>query len=175
MTPSADTLAGDVAVEQMLLQDGEIIILSIKPSPWYVLLVSLPVLVASAVTVAVAAACNRFGLLTTVHPVIYAVATVCMVGRLVAAGVQWMGVRYVLTNHRMLRLRTFLSTAVYEVPLTLIDRAAVGVSMPERLVGVGSVCYLDENGKPFGAVWLCLADPHEVCAAANEAIDRYRQ
>jgi hypothetical protein len=175
MTPSADTLAGDVAVEQMLLQDGEIIIMSIKPSPWYVLLVSLPVVVASTVTAAAAAVCNRFGLLTAAHPLIYALAAMCIAGRLVVAAVQWMGVRYVLTNHRMLRLRTLLSTTVYEVPLQLIERAAVGVSMPERLVGVGSVCYLGENGKPFGAVWLCVAEPHEVCAAANEAIARYRQ
>ena len=51
MTPSAQggaTAIDDVTVEEKLLQDGEIVVLSIKPSGWFVLQISSPVWVLAA-------------------------------------------------------------------------------------------------------------------------------
>jgi hypothetical protein len=176
MTPSAQpagpAVITDVAVEQKLLQDGEIIILSIRPSPWYVLIVSAPVVALAGVVIGAIMIGRALGEWEG-HRMAYWIALAVAVLRLAVACAQCMGIRYVLTNHRVLRLRTLLTTTVYELPLGEIARARVSASAADRLVGVGEIVFESNGQRAFEGVWTCVADPASVAETVNQTIHRY--
>jgi len=176
MTPTAPTeavVADDVAVEQMLLQDGEIVVLSLRPSPWYVLLVSAPVVVLAGLVAAVAALVQAAGMGWGDRSV-YLVCAVVAGLRVVVACVQCVGLRYVLTSRRILRLRTLLSTSAIQFPLELVEQANVAAGVGERLLRVGDMVFVDREGRPFSEGWRCVSQPAEVGDLINETIRRYR-
>lgn len=170
--PAESTVVTDVAIEQMLLQDGEIIILSIRPSPWYVLIVSAPVVVLAALVIGAIALGRALGEWDGQRTV-WGIALAAAVLRLAVACVQCMGIRYVLTNHRVLRLRTLLTTTVYELPLSEIARASVSAGTPDRLMGIGEVVFESNGGQACEGVWPCVADPASVAETVNQTISRY--
>ncbi len=171
----AAALIDDIAVEDKLLQDGEIVVLSIKPSPWFVVWISLPVFLTAAAAAAGAALAERWGLLTHSATVYWACsAAAAAAARLVVSVGQWMSVRYVLTNLRVLRLRTFISAGVSELPLSSLTEAAVAAGPPQRLVGVGDIAFLDRQGRIYEGLWACVTRPRDICQVVNETIRRYR-
>ena len=177
MSPAGPTNAvalGDVAVEQKLLADGEVILLSIKPSRWFVLLTSLPVGVLAAFIAGGAAVAQHFGSLPDEYEIVYVLGAAAVLVRLVAACVQWLGLRYVLTDRRILRLRTLPATTVFELPLSVVTEAGVSASPPEKLFRCGSVVFLDGDRRTFDVAWVCVAGPRQVARTVDEAIERYR-
>ncbi|HDZ20847.1 hypothetical protein LCGC14_0125200 [marine sediment metagenome] len=177
MTPSAQGGAAaidDVTVEEKLLQDGEIIVLSIKPSGWFVLQISSPVWVLAVLVAAAVAGAQSLGVMSVGHRLTYLLLAAVATLRLVVACVQWVGIRYVLTNHRLLRLRTLATTTIYELPLKIVHEAAASASAPQRLLGVGDVVFLDERSRPFEGVWVCVAGPADVAETVNQTLRQYR-
>lgn len=165
----------DVPVEAKLLADGEIVILSIKPSPWFVLLSSAPVLILAAAIAAGTVIAQQAQVLPDKYRAVYLLAAAVACVRLAAACVQWLGLRYVLTDRRILRLRTLPATTVFELTLDVISEAAPSVSLPARLLRVGDVAFLDERGRPFGVAWVCVANCRTICGTINQAIQRHRR
>ena len=177
MTPSAQggaAVIDDVTVEEKLLQDGEIIVLSIKPSGWFVLQTSSPVWVLAALVAAALAGAQGLGVLSAGHRLTYLLLAAVATLRLVVACVQWAGIRYVLTNHRMLRLRTLATTTIYELPLKMVHEAAASASAPQRVLSVGDVVFLDEQSRPFEGVWVCVAGPADVAETVHQTLRQYR-
>ena len=172
--PTNAAAVGEVAVEQKLLADGEVILLSIKPSRWFVLLASLPVVVLAAFIAGGAALAQNVGSLPEKYEIVYVLSAAAVLVRLVAACVQWLGLRYVLTDRRILRLRTLPATTVFELPLDAVDKAGVSATPPEKLVGCGSVVFLAADGGAYGVTWVSVANPQQVAAAVDDAIERYR-
>ena len=177
MTPSAQPAGPvaitDVALEEKLLQDGEIIILSIRPSPWYVLIVSAPVLVIAGLVIGATSLGRALGEWDG-QRMVWWIALAAAVLRLAVACVQCMGIRYVLTNHRVLRLRTLLATTVYELPLSDIAQARVAAAVIDRLIGVGEIVFENDKGHVYEGVWPCVGDPVSVAETVNQAVGRYR-
>jgi hypothetical protein len=173
--PSDAAALGDVAVEQKLLADGEVILLSIKPSRWFVLLTSIPVVVLAAFVAGGAAAAQYAGSLPEKYEIVYILSAAAVLVRLVAACVQWMGLRYVLTDRRILRLRTLPATTVFELPLEVVAEAGVSASPPEKLVGCGSVVFLGEDRRSVGVAWVSVANPRQVARTVDEAVERHRR
>ena len=97
----SQTLVAAQFVPAGVIQSGEIIILALKPSSWYVLMISMPLLVA-AIVVSALASISRFYSLAGYETWVYSLAVALCLGRLTIACWQWLGKTYILTNCRVL-------------------------------------------------------------------------
>jgi len=164
-----------------LLRDGEIIILAIKPSLWYVPLVSWPVLaVAVLLPLVIHAAGRMFHVETPVN--VAAVTTICAaaaVARLCAAMYQWTARLYVLTNLRIMRVRGLVQFDVFDCPLAKIRQVVATAMLIERPLGLGSLVF-ELKGEADGIAsaaaqehsWIHVARVQEVHAIVSQTIGR---
>jgi len=192
MSPSAEPASGRAEVSAHLvpanlLGDGEVVILAIKPSNWFVLIVSLPVLASAAVVAAAAYLVDRHHVPTPEHAIFF-LAALAATARVAAGCWQWLGRTYVLTNLRVVVVRGLLSVRVTSADLAGLDEAVLAPSLPERLLGVGSIyCLPRRSGgggsdarKAFSAAraavsWSTVAGPREVQEVLDDAIRRARR
>jgi uncharacterized membrane protein YdbT with pleckstrin-like domain len=163
-----------VGVPARLLADGEIVILAIKPSGWFILLHSLPML-AGAVVVAAAVWCFKgrlFGPPATQTAVLTACTTVACAAVLLS-GLGWMSRLYVLTDRRVLRVHGLLREKVCHCPLRELAEVTLAASALERLLGIGSL-YFRRSAGPEAMDWLHIARCAEVRQIVTDAINRAR-
>jgi uncharacterized membrane protein YdbT with pleckstrin-like domain len=176
MAPSAEPAAISsplaVAVPARLLEDGEIVILAIKPSGWFVVLSSFPVLVAAAAVAAVVHFTGEFLGSQATQRAVLALCVVAACVRVLVGALQWMSRLYVLTDRRVIRVRGVLHEEVCQRLLRQIANVTLAASAPERLMGVGSL-YLDVAGGAAGSIdWTYLARPGEVRQIVADAVSR---
>jgi len=156
------------------LQDGEVIILAIRPSGWFVLLTAWPVLAAAACVALVG------GVLAALLPAMVAkemVLLICLavaVVRLLAGCLQWSNRLYVLTNRRALRIRGGLRADVMEVRLKNVAETHLAVSRLERLFAVASLVFEPADPSRPALPWIHIAGGEDVQQIADEAIRRAR-
>jgi uncharacterized membrane protein YdbT with pleckstrin-like domain len=179
MSPSADsanpTAQAEVSSAEQILQGGEEIILAIKPSPWFVVLVSWPVLLTAAVVAAAAyGAVEGLGAALPRRAIYLLCAAGAMV-RIVVASLQWMARLYMLTNLRVVRIRGVLQADIRIHLLQRIQRTHCTASPAERVVGVGTVSFEVPEEQPADSAWVHVSRPREVEEAVNQAIRRSRQ
>jgi hypothetical protein len=156
-----------------ILQDGEVVILILKPSLWFLVLSSL--------RFAGVASIFLLWLLLSTNPskaqeVAYSEAAVVIVAsRLVWATLHWMGRFYILTDLRILRLGGVFSIELFDCPLRKVARTRVIVSTPERLVRTGSIEIVPQEGSWALGNWQTIDQPREVHEQVVAAINRARQ
>ena len=108
--PLATPLASLLTRHQ--LRDGEVILLVLKPSVWFILLVSLRFVAA----VMIAAIAARLWLHANTHFCMDGT-VFCIAGRLMFATAAWFGRLYVLTDQRVLRITGVLNVEICDCPL----------------------------------------------------------
>ena len=155
-----------------LLDGGEIVILAIKPSLWYIPMSAFR-WIASGVLMAFAAR------LPWVSPHIAGwlnfIAFWAIVVRLGWAILQWATRLYVLTNRRVMRLRGVFNVELFQCALTRIQAVHLTASLPERLVRTGTITIQTAGalGAAGGsATWRVIARPLDVHQKLSEAIHR---
>jgi len=181
MSPTAEPAsapgAAEASVPERLLGDGEVVILSIKPGAFFVLLASLPVLASAAVVLAgtlVLTEVLGFDLAVPPHVVVLFCAAAGL-GRVGIAGFQWAGRLYVLTNLRVIRLAGVIRADVNECPLKRIFRVELSSGPGERLAGLGTLAFATaQDGAGAAIEWSCVARPEEVLEIVNETVRRSR-
>jgi hypothetical protein len=157
------------------LEDGEVVLLAVKPSRWFVLLVSWPVVLAAAAITA-----GAYVLAGSVDWEVNtrAVGLVCTAAactRVTFACLQWLGRQYILTNRRVMRLRGAFHEELTQCRLKDLVSVHLAISSPEHLLGTGSVLFERADQRPAGDLhWIHLADPKEVHRAVCEAWTRAR-
>jgi len=179
MTPSAEpaseqTQAPTSLVPARLLQDGEIIILAIKPSNWFVLIGSLPWL-GSAAVVAVFAYVVSLWHASAHQEVIWSLCAAAVLVGMVAACWQWLGRTYVLTNRRIIAIRGLLRVQWVAAELTDVEEVTPAAALPERLVGTGSIFCLTGPDRSTAVAWNTISRPGEVHEIILDAIDRAKR
>ncbi len=202
--PSAPpAVAPPAALAAGILNDGELILLAVRPSLWYILLVSWPVLAGLAIVAAAAWALDRGGIWDLPLRDMASFLSVVALGRLVWAMGQWLGRMYVLTNRRVLWILGMLRVQVHQCSLLRIQEVCLTGSRPERIVGVGTLAFVlrerpsapppaapaDNTGGPTDAspedpdvlapdiplpAWTTLSRPREIQQAIEHAIHRVR-
>ncbi len=155
-----------------VLPESELIILLLKPSPWYIVLSSLRF---TAVVAICAMAAVLYDEKVPGHVTTYVnVAVLAVVVRLMWATLQWMGRYYVLTDVRLLSLSGVFRVDVYDCPLRRIARTRVLVTLKDRLFRVGSIEIIPSADElPIG-LWQTVARPHWVNDQIQSAISRTR-
>jgi hypothetical protein len=177
--PSADptsqpTIAAPATAQQQVLAGGEVILLALKPSPWFMLIASLPVLISAGVVAALAYVAGTYCGVNC-DRLAYAFAVVVTVMRVTVASWQWLGQTYLLTNLRVLNIRGLMKVQTAFVPLLEIGRVELTESLPERVVGVGTLSFLGGEHPMPRLIWQSISQPAKTQKAVEEAIDRARR
>jgi hypothetical protein len=159
------------AVLEHLLHDEEVVLLAVKPSGWFVPLSSLPTLAVLAVGGHYLGGALDLPLGSrTVEVFCGALAAL----RLLAACCQWIGTLYVLTNQRVLRVRSALRIAILGCMLREVEQTVLSVGLSERVVGVGTLFFQTAKGNLAGGEWQHVARPSDVLAMINDAARRVK-
>jgi len=166
MTPVA---SANAAAKLEMLGGDEVIQLSIKPSLWFIPLVSLGWIIAVGVLVAALAtglrgSWGREGLF--VCQALIGVAAL----RLAIATLQWASRLYVLTNRRVMRFTGVLSVRVAECPLARISAIDLLVRPQARVLRLGTIRMQPVDAAAVPLTWDDVAHPHEIHEILERAI-----
>jgi len=178
MTPMADSASPAVSLEvaaaEELLDGGELILLALRPSPWFVLLTCWPVLaVAGVISGVTVLASEMLGVSLPGRNVTFVCGAVASIRVAFACG-EWVSRLYILTSRRVLSVQGVRRARIEDCPLQKIVEVSDISSAVEKLLGVGSLVFLDGEGKALGPIWSCLARPEEARQAVKSAIRRGR-
>lgn len=165
----------DTMLPTDLLQGGEIIILILKPSAWYILLGALGHYTAIiGVTAAAWAAAGR-GLLGNVdRQEVVLTGMMMLLLRGLWQFVLWLSRIYVLTDRRVIRRRGVFTVLTFEATLAQVQHTEVSRLIRERLFGVGTISFSTAGTGVPEAFWEMVNQPHAVHRRVVEAIKRYR-
>jgi hypothetical protein len=155
-----------------ILRDGEVILLVLRPSLWFILTSSLR-FVAGVLILAMGA--RIFVEAVQRNPwVVVQVAGAIIIGRLLWGVLQWSGKLYVLTDARVLALDGVIHVDVFDCPLRKIARARVIANTRERILWLGSIEIIPQDEDlPIG-LWQTVARPRWVLKMILEQISRSR-
>jgi hypothetical protein len=156
-----------------VLQDGEIVLLILRPSLWYILLSSLRF--AAVIAILLIAAKLRDEQLPGQNILYIEAGLFVLAGRVMFAVLQWMSRLYILTDLRVIRLSGVFNVELFDCPLRKIARTRLIYTMRERLFGLGSIEIIpqDEN-IPIG-VWQTIARPRAIHDKLVATINRAKQ
>jgi hypothetical protein len=171
VSPLAALLSGQV------LRDGEVVLLVLNPSLWFILFQSIRF--ASAVILVLLCARVLGDRHQFVHGIAYFETGAFLIGgRLMLAVVQWMRRLYVLTDLRVIRLAGVFSVDLFECPLRKVAQTRATTSVKERICRVGSI-EIQPCEPPGGCeetlaaiVWQTVPRPIEVNERVAAAVRR---
>ena len=169
---SAHAAGAAVVVPARLIQEGEEVVLALKPSGLFVLLASAPFILAIAMVALGGYALDTLGIADLNLQLL---ALVCIAGgtlRLLIAFLQWLSRTYVLTNRRVIRVRGVLRIDIFECPLSRIQNTVLSLSVSERVFGLGTILFATAGTGRAEAAWVMLARPIEVHEIVVEYIRR---
>ena len=172
-TSPANCVPAESAVAAEVLRDDETILLAVKPSGWFVLLASGPVLVLAALLAGGTLLARPVIGARTRDALLLAGLAMALL-RLMVASFQWLGRTYMLTDKRVMRVRGVMKADVLQCPLGEIRRIDQTASRCERLLGVGSLLFQAPGVDAVESAWVNIARPDEVREAIEEAIRRMR-
>jgi hypothetical protein len=174
--PASAALPAEAAVAERLLQDGEIVILAIKPSRWFVVLVSLPVLWAALLVGLVATIAGQAILGATSKNTVWAICAAAAALRLLLACVQWAGRWYILTNFRLVQVRGLFRTDVTHHDLVRVAKTFVHLGATGRVLpSVGSLLFDTLDGADRPPPWIHILRPAEIEEIVDQAIRHARR
>ncbi len=163
-----------VLLTRHILNDGELVILLLKPSYWFILLQSLR-FIAGVLIVIIAAQLYRDNLPTATQFHVFWAGVTAIVARLTWSILQWMGRFYVLTDLRIVRLQGVFNVDIFDCPLRKVARLRRVTTTRERILGLGSIEIIPfDDQLPIGQ-WQTIARPREVYQEIVKAINRAKQ
>jgi uncharacterized membrane protein YdbT with pleckstrin-like domain len=159
------------------LADGEVVLLSIKPSYWFVVLKRSDVLLTIPIVTLAAYGIEQMGWMDVHLPTIVLASVACM-----ACVLAWLLLdratrSYVLTDRRVSREAGVLDRLRVELPLRKVQTVVVYRSLIERVLGVGTILISSAasgSGSSGGDVaWYLIASPQKHARTLRDALDRY--
>lgn len=176
-TPVADRLdieaasaSSSAAVSPaQVLRGDELIELSIKPSLWYILMVSGRVVAGIGVLAGAVAVSSARGGWSAGALVVFVACVLIAVGRIAVASLQWASRLYVLTNRRVLSFHGVLNVAVEEAPLARVSELVLQVPPAQRWLWIGTLEIRGAADAPTVA-WRHINRPHEIYRKVKRAV-----
>jgi len=169
---SAQAAGAAVVVPARLIQEGEEVVLALKPSGLFVLLASVPFIVAIALVAVGGYALDSLGIANLNLQLLALVCVAASVVRILTAFLQWLSRIYVLTNRRIIRVRGVLRIHIFECPLSRIQNTVLSLSVSERLFALGTILFATAGTGRTEAAWVMVARPIEVHEIVVEYIRR---
>lgn len=166
--PAATSLA--TLLTRHILRDGELVILILKPSIWFVPLSSITFI---AVVMIGMIAAKVFDDRLPYSPFAYLETGLFLIaGRLMWAIIQWTARLYVLTDLRVLRISGVFNVNIFDCPLRKIAQVRPVSNVRERIAAVGSIEFVPQDESCATGVWQTIARPRQVLAQVQETIRR---
>jgi len=165
------TVAVTKPAAKLKLGGDEIIQLSIRPSPWFIVLQSYRLALAMAALGAAIVIAAR-GAAT--YALIAALTLVFLIafGGVVVATLQWASRIYVLTNRRVMRFHGVVNVDVVERPLERIREARLELSWHSQMLRIGSIRLIPVEEGDERLLWEHVAKPAEIHTILARAIQR---
>jgi membrane protein YdbS with pleckstrin-like domain len=176
----ANTAAGEAAAPSAkalparLLDDGEVVVLFLRPHPLFILLNPLGGLAALALLTTI----GWFGLVRTGAigaggGWFMVVGVALMLARLGWSVLDWWNRIYVLTDRRVIRRRGVLRVSLFQAPLRRIQHLTLYFSIRERFFALGTVGFSTAGTGIPEAYWITIAKPVAVHRTIQQTIDKY--
>jgi len=156
-----------------ILRDGEVVLLIIKPSLWFIPLQSA--LFAAVVAIIAIGAALHGGRVAYRDRLYFDLAALLIACRMMWAALVWMGRLYVLTDQRILRLSGVFSTDVFDCLLMKVATARRTATSREKALGLGSIDIYPSDPDRAIATWQTVAHPQTVHTEIIAAINRAKQ
>ena len=159
-----------------MLRDGELVILLLKPSAWFVVFSSLRF--AAVVLLLMGAVFifdlhERFHLLNTLAAIEGGIFLIS--GRVMWAVLQWTSRLYVLTDLRILAISGLFNVQIFDCALRRVARTRLLLTTRDRLVGVGSIEIIPLDEETPEGLWQTIARPRQVHEQLVAAVNRAKQ
>jgi len=158
-----------------LLQPAEIIILLLKPSPWFILLAPLKTLAMLAVITLGLLVLGSYYQLGVSQRDLLLLGIALIGGRLFWQFLEWLSRVYVLTDQRMIRVRGVLRVQVFECQLNQVQHTEAVFTIRERLFALGTISFATAGTALNEVFWTMVAHPLEVHQRIVQPLRRYRQ
>ena len=175
MWVEADTPATEYVVDHAIpahLHGGEIVILAIKPSLWFILFTSARWLAVMVLLCTVGVRLNTWSGYMVSNQSLVKIAMAVAVVRLALSTLEWASRLYVLTDRRIMRFRGILNVEMFECPLIKIQNTHLTLAIYERLVGLGTIYFSTAGTGQIETVWRYINRPLEIHEQVREAIRR---
>jgi hypothetical protein len=175
MAEGADlTTPAESAAPAAFLQDGEVIILAVRPSGWFVLLIAWPVLAAAVCVAAIGCVVGQHFPAAIPQETVLLVCLLIAVARVLAACFQWASRLYVLTNRRVLRIRGGPRADMVQLALKDVVETRLSASRSERLFGVATLGFELADGPAPAASWVHIGRASEAKKIVDDAVRQAR-
>jgi len=174
-TPPAEgaVAARPATLSRTILADGEIVILDLRPSPWFLLLASAPVLTLGAAVMLVA----NLWLVRELYPngrgVLFQAGLWIMLLRLAWAVLEWSARHYILTDRRVIRQQGVLNVDVFECRLDRLQNTLIVRTLVQRVLGLGTLYFATAGTGAVEASWMHVKNPAAVHREITKAVSRY--
>jgi dephospho-CoA kinase len=150
----------------------ERVVLWLHPSPWFIFLRSVWVVV----VVMILVLGIRYGASAIDVPVVVDFAAWIGAGILVAVVIwqflEWLSRLYVLTDKRMISVAGVTRQSVTDVPLRNVRNLVIVRSLADRLLGLGTLGAATAGTGDYEMVWVELEKATEVMRIVREEVDR---
>ena len=168
---------GDLLPSDLLIDDEQIVFV-IKPSLWTIAFLCFRTVL---IAVVVAMLALFAGPLLELEQWSALIVQGCIVAVLVRVGfafLQWLSRTYVLTDKRVIRIRGVLTIDVFQCSLVRIQNTFLVLTLPQRLLGLGSIVFATAGTGSVEAVWQHVKTPlnihqqllHAISAAGSNPI-----
>jgi hypothetical protein len=167
----AATAAEQKAAAAVALRDDEIIQLSIRPSPWSILVNSCKLIIAMMLLAAALVIYSQGQPALGASIALLGTLLVAFSGVLIAT-LQWATHLYVLTNRRVMRFGGIFSVSVVELGLTQVGDAQVRPAWYRPWLHMASIGIVPRGDGQGEMLWEHVARPDEVQEILIRAIRR---
>jgi uncharacterized membrane protein YdbT with pleckstrin-like domain len=167
--PLATSLAA--LLTRHILRDGELVLLILKPSLWFIVLAVMRF--AAVVLMGVIAAKLWLPHVAAVRAA--EVGAFLIAGRVMWAVLQWMGRLYVLTDMRILRLSGIFNVDIFDCPLRKVGQVRLCRSFRERLLRLGSIEITPSDDACPAGDWRTIKRADQVLDTIQATIRRAKQ
>ena len=155
-----------------ILRDGEVVLMILKPSLWFILFASMRFAAAGLIFVIAAKLWVHDS--RAAGSIIYA-ATFLVAGRVMWAVLQWMARLYVLTDMRIVRLSGVFNVEIYDCALRKVGQVRLTRTFREKLWRLGSIEIVPVDDSCPASSWQTVKRPVEVHAKVQATVERAKQ
>ena len=172
-SPDLAAIAPVGAIPAGLVEDDEIIILFLRPSPLYIILTSLGrLLVIAVITLLLMYVGRRFNL-GYLDTIAFGLGVIIGLAQLAWQVLEWWSRIYILTDRRIIRQKGAIRPSVFSAKLLDMKHTSVFSRLREQALGLGSIGFATTGSDVFDAFWVMIRDPFTVHKTIVEAIERY--
>jgi hypothetical protein len=156
-----------------ILRDGEVVLLILRPSLWFVPISCIQFIAAALVLTFLVRFLNIQSHATSRALVEFGVSAIS--ARLVWATLQWISRLYILTDLRIISVSGVFQMQIFECALRKVVRTRLTRTSSERMTGTGSIEIVPQDETSAFGEWKTIAQPLRVHEKIVATINRAKQ